>query len=87
MKNSSTPKQSNNDDYELRDEYDLATMMIVPKGRFAPERRIGQNIAVLEPELAEAFPDDASVNEALRLALEIARIPKTLEMRTVSIPN
>ncbi len=87
MKKSSTPKQLHDDDYELRDEYDLATMTIVPKGRFAPERRIGQNIAVLEPELARAFPDDASVNEALRLALEIARIPKTLEVRSISVPN
>ncbi len=29
------------DDYELKDEYGLSKMAILPKGRFSPERRIG----------------------------------------------
>ena len=80
-------KQPHTDDYELQDEYDLAKMTIVPKGRFAPERRIGSNIAVLSPELALAFPDDTSVNEALQLVLQIARIPKKTSKRAVPVPN
>ena len=58
MKKNSTKKQ---DDYELREEYDLSKMTIVPKGRFDPKRRIGKNIAVLEPDIAEAFPSDEAV--------------------------
>jgi len=72
------PKQSNADDYELRDEYDLAKMTIVAKGRYAPERRVGKNVVLLAPDVAQAFPTDDAVNEALRLILQIARIPSTL---------
>ena len=39
----------------------------MPKGRYAPERRIGSNLIVLEPDLAQAFPSDEAVNKALRL--------------------
>jgi len=69
------PKQNKADDYELRDEYDLAKMTVVAKGRYAPERRMGKNVAVLAPDVAQAFPTDEAVNEALRLILQAARIP------------
>jgi hypothetical protein len=75
------PNKIKNDDYELRDEYDLAIMTIVPKGRFAPERRLGKNVVVLAADVAEAFPDDASVNEALRLVMQMARIPKEHDLK------
>ncbi len=71
MKKTSIPKQ---DDYELKDKYDLSKMTILPKGRFSPERRIGKNIVVLEPDIAEAFPSDQEVNEALRLLLKAYKI-------------
>ena len=68
-------KPSDPDDYELRDEYDLSAMTVVPKGRYAPSRRAGKNLAVLEPDVAQAFPTDEAVNEALRLVLRIAKVP------------
>lgn len=68
-------KQSNADDYELRDEYDLAKKTIVAKGRYAPERRLGKNVVLLAPDVAQAFPTDDAVNAALRLILQVARIP------------
>lgn len=71
MKKNSIPKQDN---YDLDDEYDLSKMTILPKGRFSPERRAGTNIVILEPDLAQAFPNDAAVNEALRLVLKAAKI-------------
>jgi hypothetical protein len=67
--------QLNPDDYELRDEYDLSKMTIVAKGRFAPGRRVGKNVVVLAADVAQAFPTDDAVNEALRLVLQIARVP------------
>jgi hypothetical protein len=73
MKKNSTTKQ---DDYELKDEYDLSKMAILPKGRFDPKRRIGLNVVVLEPEIALAFPSDKAVNEALRLIMKAAKIPQ-----------
>jgi len=73
MKKNSIKKQ---DDYELREEYNLSKMSVLPKGRFDPKRRIGSNVVVLEPEIAKAFPDDKSVNEALRLILKATKIPQ-----------
>ena len=55
MKKNSTKQQ---DDYELRQEYDLSTMPILPKGRFDPKHRVGNNIVVLDPDVAKAFPND-----------------------------
>lgn len=62
------------DDYELKEEYNLAQMTILPKGRFDPKRRIGNNVIVLEPDVAKAFPTDEAVNEALRLLLQAGKL-------------
>jgi hypothetical protein len=61
------------DDYELKEEYDLSKMTVLPKGRFDPSRRIGNNVIVLEPDVAKAFPNDEAVNEALRLILKASQ--------------
>jgi hypothetical protein len=66
---------NNYDDYELRDEYDLSEMKVVAKGRYTPHRRAGKNIVLLDSDITEFFPTDESVNEALRLIVQIARIP------------
>jgi hypothetical protein len=71
MKKNSTKKQ---DDYELREEYDLSKMNVMPKGRFDPKRRIGSNSVVLEPDVAKAFKSDEAVNEALRLLLKASQL-------------
>ena len=68
-------KLSKSNDYDLRAEYDFSKMTIVPKGRYAPERRAGQNVALLAPDVAQAFPTDESVNDALRLVMQMADIP------------
>jgi hypothetical protein len=68
-------KQTEPDDYELRDEYDLSEMTVVAKGRYAPQRRAGKNVVVLAQDVAEAFPTDEAVNEALRLVMRIAEVP------------
>lgn len=67
-------KPTDPDDYELRDEYDLSEMTIVAKGRFAPHRRAGKNVILLAPDVAQAFPTDEAVNEALRLVMRIAEV-------------
>ena len=70
------PITKKSDDYELRDEYDLSKLPVMPKGRFDPKRRLGTNVVWLEPDVAKAFPNDEAVNEALRLILKATRIPK-----------
>ncbi len=71
MKKNSIKKQ---DDYELNEEYDLSKMTILPKGRFDPKHRIGNNVIVLDPDVAKAFPSDEAVNEALRLLLKASKL-------------
>lgn len=59
-------------DDELRAEYDFAQLKGGIKGKYAMRYRAGTNLVLLAPDVAEAFPTDESVNEALRLLIQIA---------------
>jgi len=67
--------ESDPEEYELRAEYDLAQLSILPRGRYAPGRRLGSNVVLLAPDVALAFPSDEVVNEALRLVLQMTKLP------------
>lgn len=69
-----TKKGFDSEDYELREEYDLRQMTIVPKGRYDPQRRVGRNVVLLAPDVAQVFPSDEAVNEALRLVIQMAKL-------------
>lgn len=58
---------------ELRPEYDFSKMTGGVKGKYVERYRAGTNLVLLDPDIARAFPTDASVNEALRLLLQIAQ--------------
>jgi hypothetical protein len=58
---------------ELRPEYDFAQMAGGVRGKYVERYRAGTNLVLLDPDIAQAFPTDASVNEALRLLLQIAQ--------------
>ena len=60
-------------DDELRPEYDFSQMAGGVKGKYVECYRAGTNLVLLDPDVAQAFPTDASVNEALRLLLQIAQ--------------
>lgn len=61
---------------ELRPEYDLRGLLKGGRrGVHAERYRAGTNVALLDPDVAEAFPSDVAVNEALRLVMRIAQIP------------
>src|SRR5258707_1942660 len=69
----STKKASakkNNDD--LRLEYDLSKLKGGVRGKYYREATAGTNLVLIEPELAEVFPDAESVNRALRLLVDTA---------------
>ncbi len=57
---------------ELRPEYDFSAMKGGVRGKYVERYRAGTNLALLEPDLAEAFPTDQAVNEALRAILKAA---------------
>src|SRR5512146_2328852 len=56
-----------------RPEYDLASVTGRVQGKYYQRARAGSNLVLLEPEIAEAFPDSRSVNESLGLLLRLAR--------------
>ena len=58
---------------DLRPEYDFASLKGGIRGKYARRFREGTNIVRIEPEMAEAFPTEAAVNEALRGVLNTAR--------------
>ncbi len=53
----------------MRAEYDFRGGV---RGKYVERYRSGTNVALLDPELAEAFPDSKSVNDALRALLKVA---------------
>jgi hypothetical protein len=54
---------------QMRAEYDFSTGI---RGVYADRYKQGTNVVLLDPELADAFPDSKSVNDALRALLAIA---------------
>ena len=58
---------------ELRPEYDFSKMAGGIRGKYVERYRSGTNLILLDPDIAQAFPTDVSVNEALRLLLQIAQ--------------
>lgn len=76
-------KPNKSENYELRDEYDLSKMMIVAKGRYTPNRRSRKNVALLSSDVVEVFPTDEAVNEALRLVMQIAKIPNKYQPKVM----
>ncbi len=69
-------KQARMDD-ELRPEYDLSELLKGGvRGKYADRYREGTNLVLLAPDVAAVFPDEESVNEALRLVVQLARIPR-----------
>lgn len=66
---------------DLRPEYDF-DFAKGERGRYYKRLLAeGANVIVLEPEIAEAFPDSAAVNNALRSLLELARTSADLSRR------
>lgn len=59
-------------DDDLRPEYDLSRLKGGVRGKYASKYRQGTNLILLEPDVAEVFKDNESVNEALRLLIKIA---------------
>jgi hypothetical protein len=68
-------KKANNEKIadELRPEYDLAKLKGGVRGKYAKRFKQGTNLVLLSPDVAEYFPDERSVNAALRSLVGIAK--------------
>ena len=63
---------------ELRPEYDLRALLKGGvRGKYAAKYRSGTNIVVLDPDVARAFPNEQSVNDALRLVLQLNKVTQS----------
>jgi hypothetical protein len=51
---------------ELRREYDLTALKSGVRGKYYERAMAGTNLVLIEPDIAEVFPDSEAVNEALR---------------------
>ena len=60
---------------ELRPEYDIKSLLKGGvRGKYASRYRAGTNLVLLEPEVARAFPNDKTVNEALKLVMKLKQV-------------
>lgn len=66
-------KKANTAADNLRPEYDFSTMKGGVRGKYARRFLAGTNLAKIDPDVAEVFTDDHSVNEALRELIKVAR--------------
>jgi hypothetical protein len=67
---------------ELRPEYRRSDFGKLVRGKYAARAAKETNVVVLEPELAEAFPNAKAVNEALRGLLDVAATTARLTRRS-----
>jgi hypothetical protein len=58
---------------DLRKEYDLTILKGGVRGKYAERYRAGTNLVLLSPDVAEHFPDEQSVNTALRSLIRVAK--------------
>jgi hypothetical protein len=63
------PKSSAN---EMRAEYNFPKLKGGVRGKYYTKATAGTNLVLIDPDLAKVFPNDESVNRALRLLLETA---------------
>lgn len=71
---------------ELRPEYRREDFGAMVRGKYAARLKESSNIVVLDPEIAEAFPNTKAVNDALRGLLELARASARLPAPSGSTP-
>ncbi|MBI2986714.1 MAG: hypothetical protein HYY45_08100 [Deltaproteobacteria bacterium] len=63
-------RESKRDKDEMRPEYDIRGGV---RGKYYERYRQGTNVIVLDPDVAAVFRDSQSVNQALRLLIDVAK--------------
>ena len=73
-KMNSVKKDKQIDKDELRAEYERSDFPAgLVRGKYAERMRESSNIVVLRPEVAQVFPNEAAVNNALLSLIELAQ--------------
>ena len=66
---------------ELRREYDLSTWKGGVRGKYYRRAIAGMNLVLIEPDLADLFPDSGSVKRALRILADAAQLATQCKRR------
>lgn len=77
MKTTKTKKATADTD-TMRPEYDFSNAV---RGATAARYAQGTNIVLLDPDVAELFPDSRAVNEALRTLSRLGRVSPRAKVR------
>jgi hypothetical protein len=72
MKKASRKRKVTN---ELRQEYDLSKLKGGVRGKYLSRYKAGTNLILLSPDVARYFPDERSVNTALRALIRTTKPP------------
>ncbi len=83
MKKASANEASN----DLRPEYDLSQLKGGVRGKYYRRATAGTNLVLIDPDLADVFPDTDSVNRALRLLVDAAKAAASPSGRRRSAPD
>jgi len=59
---------------ELRNEYDFSKLGVGTRGKYLKSYRAGTNLILLSPDVAAHFPDDKSVDSALRSLIRAGKV-------------
>jgi hypothetical protein len=57
---------------ELRREYDLSKLTGRVRGKYFRSASEGTNLVLLDPDIADVFPNAKAVNDALRVLVSVA---------------
>jgi hypothetical protein len=78
MRKTSSSKTRAKDPDDLLPEYNLRELFKNGvRGKYAKAYRAGTILVALAPDVKKAFPDDAAVNTALRLVMELRKVGLT----------
>jgi hypothetical protein len=67
-----------NGDTDVLEEYDFRNGV---RGKYAKRYEEGTNVVLIDPDVAEFFPDGDSVNDALRSIIRIIKKRQNRDMR------
>jgi hypothetical protein len=67
---------------ELRSEYKRSDFGTLVRGKYVARLQASSNVVILDPEVADLFPNAAAVNAALRSLAAIAKRAGSLRSRS-----
>jgi len=70
---------------DLRPEYDLRKFLKHGvRGKYYRRYHEGTNVVLLQPDVAKAFPNEAAVNDALRLVIKLTKLQTPRKRRALA---